>query len=71
MAYEREVQGATDGRRQIGSVSAAKGGFSRKRRDAALTCLNGSDLDRLPPDALVAVDKRGNVRMAVYYRKTQ
>lgn len=68
---ERDIQGSTDGRRQLGSVNAAKPGFRRKRRDAALTCLNGSDLDKLPADALVAVDKRGNVKLAVYYREVQ
>ena len=68
---ERDIQGSTDGRRNIGSVNATKTGFRRKRREAALTCLNENDLDRLPTDASIAVDKRGNVRMAVYFREVQ
>ena len=68
---ERDIQGSTDGRRQIGSVNATKTGFRRKRREAALTCLNENDLNKLPRDASIAVDKRGNVRLAVYYREVK
>jgi len=75
MAYERDRQGRTDGRQQLGSVNAAKGGFSRKTRSAAVTAMNAQDIERLEREhgneVRVAVDKRGNVKLAVYYREVK
>ena len=56
---ERDRQGSTDGRRQIGSVNAAKTGFRRKRRDAA-----GAHLALLEPKQRLAGAARHHVLLA-------
>lgn len=71
---ETDKRGSTDGRRQIGAVGAEKvGGANRKPRERATTYLNAQDLERLEREngntVRVAVNKRGDVTMAVYFRK--